>query len=64
MYHHVKARRHHSALLRLARIGFPATSTKTGFVCTDGKIRTAIQLDFGTSISKLSGRICPSASIS
>ena len=44
--------------MRLARIGLPATSTKTGFVCTDGKIRTAIQLDFGTSTSKLSGRVC------
>ena len=47
-----------------ARIGFPPTSTKIGFVCDVGKIRNATQLLFsiGTSISKSTS--FPSASIS
>ena len=34
----------HCALSRDARIGLPATMTVTGFVCSSGNCRTAIQL--------------------
>ena len=54
----------HSALFRAARIGFPPISTKMGFVWTEGRIRTAIQLEIARSTSKVIGRVEPSATIS
>src|SRR5436190_7869205 len=52
---------HHSALFLLARTGFPPTSTHTGLVCTEGMIRTAIQLECFTGTSKLRLLVLPSA---
>ena len=52
----------HSALLREARIGFPFTMTKTGFVCAAGIIRAATQLLALMGTSNFIARGLPSAS--
>src|SRR5262249_32019473 len=58
------ASRHHCADFLLARIGLPSTSTNTGLVWLDGRIRSATQLDRSTGTSKLTSRSLPSASTS
>ena len=60
--HWLTAARHHSALRRDARTGFPPTSTNIGLVCADGSILTATQLLFAMAASNATSRICPSAS--
>jgi hypothetical protein len=60
--HWLTAARHHSALRREARTGFPPTSTKIGLVCADGSILTATQLLFSIATSNATSRTCPSAS--
>src|SRR5208337_3372289 len=49
---------------REARIGLSPTTTKIGFVCEEGRTRSAIQLDFLTGTSKATSWKAPSASIS
>src|SRR5437899_1576495 len=49
--HLSSAFRHHSADFLLARIGLPSTSTNTGLVWLDGKIRRHTQLLCGIGTS-------------
>jgi hypothetical protein len=52
-------------LRRLARIGLPPTSTKTGLVWLEGRIRSATQLERSMRTpAKRAGRVTPSARIS
>src|SRR5262249_60856793 len=63
LQHWSTAFKHHSALLRDARMGFPPTVTKIGFVCDVGKILTAIQLLRSMRVSKATSLTEPSAMI-
>ena len=56
--------RHDSALRLEARIGVPSTSTNTGLVWDDGRMRIATQLLNSIGTSKATSRSSPSATIS